>query len=142
MRTRPGSPLARFKRLHLTARGAADRCLAPHGLSVGQFHVLRLLGDEPGLTGAELARRTSVSPPSMNEMLATMLRARWLRREPDPRGGRGIQLFLTPRGEALIAGGAASLAELSDDLLSGIPIDRLDAFFATLDLIAVRAESH
>ena len=135
------SPLASFKRLHLSARAGADRCLAPQGLSVAQFGVLRLLDDEPGLTGAELARRSLVTAPSKNEMLAMLLRDEFITRAPDPRGGRGIQLFISPAGRAVLDHGIPVLTDYSARLLAGIEPARLAEFFELLDLIAGRAEA-
>ncbi|MCU1394026.1 MAG: MarR family transcriptional regulator [Ilumatobacteraceae bacterium] len=142
MQARVRSPLASFKRLHLTARAAADRCLAAEGVSAAQFGVLHLLAEDPGLTGAELARRSSVAAPSMNEMLAMLLRDGLITRAPDPRGGRGIQMFISESGRDALASGLPLLTEFSDELLAGIDPDRLADFFAVLDLVADRAEAH
>ena len=136
------SPLARFKRLHLTSRAAVDRCLAPDGLSAAQLGVLRLLADDPGLTGAELARRSSVTAPSMNEMLTMLHRDGYISREPDPRGGRGIQLFISDTGRSALANGAPVVASVFLQLLEGIDDDRLADFFELVDLISERAEAY
>ncbi|MCU1367864.1 MAG: hypothetical protein JWL72_3429 [Ilumatobacteraceae bacterium] len=141
MQARRLSPLASFKRLHLSARAGADRCLGPHGLSAAQFGVLRLLAEDPGLTGAELARRSSVTSPSMNETLAMLLRDDLVTRSPDPRGGRAIQLFISPAGHAVLDQTLPLLLEYSDGLLADIDPDRLADFFAVLDLITERAEA-
>ena len=141
MPARQLSPLASFKRLHLSARAGADRCLGPHGLSAAQFGVLRLLADDPGLTGAELARRSSVTSPSMNETLAMLLRNDLVSRRPDPRGGRAIQLFISPAGRSVLDRTLPLLLEYSDHLLSDIDPERLAAFFDVLDLVTRRAEA-
>jgi len=135
------SPLARFKRLHLTSRAAVDRSLATDGLSAAQLGVLRLLADDPGLTGAELARRSSVTAPSMNEMLAMLSRDGYITRLPDPRGGRAINLFISAAGRNALAKGAPVVANVFLQLLDGIDEARLADFFEVVDLIADRAEA-
>jgi len=104
--------------------------------------VLRLLSDDPGLTGAELARRSSVTAPSMNEMLAMLSRDGYISRLPDPRGGRGIKLFISDSGRTALANGAPVVASVFVELLEGIDEDRLADFFELADLIATRAEAH
>lgn len=138
----PQSSLARFKRLHLTSRAAVDRCLAADGLSAAQLGVLRLLADDPGLTGAELARRSSVTAPSMNEMLAMLCRDGYITRLPDPRGGRGIKLFISTAGRTALAKGAPIVANVFLELLEGIDEARLADFFELVDLIGDRAEAY
>jgi DNA-binding MarR family transcriptional regulator len=112
------------------------------GLSASQFGVLRLLADDPGLTGAELARRSSVAAPSMNEMLSMLLRDGYITRLPDPRGGRGIQMFISTSGLSVLVQATPLLAELSEELLAGIDATRLADFFELAHLIADRAESY
>jgi len=104
--------------------------------------VLRLLADDPGLTGAELARRSSVTAPSMNEMLAMLCRDGYISRLPDPRGGRGIKLFISDSGRTALANGAPVVASVFVELLDGIDEDRLADFFELADLIATRAEAY
>jgi hypothetical protein len=43
--------------------------LAPHSLTVTEFAVLTALKDQPGLSNADLARRTFVTPQSMHAVL-------------------------------------------------------------------------
>ena len=104
--------------------------------------MLRLLADDPGLTGAELARRSSVTAPSMNEMLAMLCRDGYVTRSPDPRGGRAIHLFISAAGRAALANGAPVVAGVFVELLAGIDEDRLAEFFEIVDLIAARAEAY
>jgi DNA-binding MarR family transcriptional regulator len=136
------TPLAAFKRLHRSARSALDRTLAPNGLSAARMTVLRLLTEEEGLTGAELARRAWVSPPTMNETVRWLLRQEMITRRPDPRGGRAIQLFIAPAGQAALDRAFPLLLELAEHLVAGIEPERLRSFFDTLDEIAERADAY
>lgn len=95
------SPFVALKRAHLATRGLLDRALSTVGVSLAQFGVLRLLDDEPGMSGAELARRSSVTPPTMNEIIGGLERTGLIARDPAPEG-RGLLAHLTPAGHATI----------------------------------------
>lgn len=75
-------------------------------------------------------------------MLAMLLRDGFVSRSPDPKGGRGIQLFITPAGRSVLATGTPVLTELSRHLLADIDEQRLADFFAVLDIVVDRAEAY
>ena len=53
-------------RIDRMIRKALTERLAPLGLSLPEYTVLSLLDREPGMSGAEMARRTLVSPQAIN----------------------------------------------------------------------------
>ena len=59
-------------------RRAMNEVLAAHGVSLNQYTTLSVLAGRGGLSNAQLARRSLVSPQSMNEVLLTR-RAAWAR---------------------------------------------------------------
>ncbi len=69
-----------------------------HGVSTAQIGVLRQLSDEPGLSGAELARRMLVSPQGVQLALTALERRGLVERKQDPQHGRILQAFLTDQG--------------------------------------------
>ncbi len=75
-------------------------------------------------------------------MLSMLLRDGYIRRVPDPRGDRGIQMFISPTRLSVLGQATPLLAELSDELLAGIDARRLTDFFELADLIADRAKSY
>src|SRR3954471_3186270 len=62
----------RLKRSAAALRGAMDRALREHGLTVPQYSCLELLDHQPGLSNAELARGTFVTRQSMNVVLRNL----------------------------------------------------------------------
>src|SRR6201992_3407359 len=72
-----------------------------HGVSTAQIGVLRQLANEPGLSGAELARRLLISPQGVQLALAALERRGLGERKQDPQHGRILQAFLTGEGRAV-----------------------------------------
>jgi len=59
-------------RFHTVLRAELARRLAPEGLSVPEFTALSVLSARGGLSNAELARRSFVTPQAMNQVLASL----------------------------------------------------------------------
>ena len=71
-----------IKRAQSVLHDAMVDALGPHGLTVTQFAVLTALGEEPGLSNADLARRAFVTPQSMHAVLQELENRRFLMRRP------------------------------------------------------------
>ena len=72
--------------------------VSEHGVSTAQIGMLRQLADEPGLSGADLARRLLISPQGVQLALKELERRGLVERKQDPQHGRILQAFLTDRG--------------------------------------------
>src|SRR5438874_13782948 len=87
------------KRTQHLFRSAVDDALKPLGLSGSQFGVLRVLSEAPDLSGAELARRLTMTAQSMNELLAVLVGAGYIDRNAHPTNRRIVRMRLTPAGK-------------------------------------------
>jgi DNA-binding MarR family transcriptional regulator len=67
--------------------------VAAHGVSTAQIGVLRQLSNEPGLSGAELARRLLISPQGVH----------LVERKQDHQHKRILQAYLTDEGRSVVA---------------------------------------
>lgn len=92
-----------LKRAQHGLRAAMDEGLRPLGLSTPQYAVLANLREDPGASGARLARRSFVSAQTMNELLLGLEREGLVRRVPSRRHGRVIETHLTPAGARSVA---------------------------------------
>lgn len=78
---------------------AAERLLRAEGLGLSQARALMVLGDQPGLSGAALARRLLVTSQSAGTLLAQLDAKGWVRREPHAVHGAVLESFLTETGK-------------------------------------------
>src|ERR1700712_2043235 len=88
---------------HFSLNSVND-ALSVHGVTTAQMGLLRQLAGEPGLSGAELARRLLISPQGV-QLALTALEGRGLvERKQDPQHGRILRAYLTDQGRAVTTG--------------------------------------
>ena len=89
-----------LKGLHHSLRQAVDEGLRGERIELTFAHLSTLyaIDAEPGLAGAELARRGSVTAQTMNTILHRMERDGQLERRPHPSSSRADSWFVTARG--------------------------------------------
>ena len=76
--------------------------ISEHGVSTAQMGVLRQLSNEPGLSGAELARRLLISPQGVQLALTALEGRGLIERKPDPQHKRILQAYLTDQGRKVV----------------------------------------
>ena len=94
--------------------------LEPYRLSVAEYTTLSVLRDRSGLSNAQLARRSLITPQAMNEVLARLEARRLVRRRPDPEHGRIRPAELTASGRRALDRADAAVDELERELLQGL----------------------
>lgn len=82
---------------------SVNEAVSGHGVSTAQIGVLRQLANEPGLSGAELARRLLISPQGVQLALTALERRGLVERKQDPQHGRILQAYLTGEGRNVAA---------------------------------------
>ena len=75
----------------------------PHGVSTAHLGVLRHLTQEPGLSGAELARRLLITPQGVQLALTGLEQRGLVERRQDPGHGRILHAYLTDEGRRVAA---------------------------------------
>jgi DNA-binding MarR family transcriptional regulator len=119
-------------RLDRVLRRRLTEALAPTGLSLAEYTTLSVLGARGGLSNAQLARRSLITPQAMNEMLARLERRGLVRRRPDPDHGRVRRADLTPAGRGLLEQADAATAPVEQAMLAGLPAADRRRFGETL----------
>jgi len=84
-------------------RAAAQSGLGPLGLTLPQYSVLSVADAEPGLSGAELARDSMLTPQTTNEIISLLVPAGLLERRPDGDDRRLRRMFVTEAGRDLLS---------------------------------------
>jgi MarR family transcriptional regulator, organic hydroperoxide resistance regulator len=91
------------RRCHRAFDRALGAHLAPSGITSGFWYFLRALWQENGATQRRLAQLNNVTEPTAVTLLGAMQRLGLIRRDRNTQDRRKINVFLTPRGEALEA---------------------------------------
>jgi DNA-binding MarR family transcriptional regulator len=107
-------------RLDRVLRRRLGEALEPHGLSLPEYTTLSVLRLRSGLSNAQLARRSLITPQSMNEVLARLEDRRLVRRLADPSHGRIRPAQLTAAGRRALARADAAVDQVERAMLSGV----------------------
>src|SRR3954462_13517093 len=86
-----------IKRLEMAERARMEEVLRPLGVTLHQYTALSILERGEGLSLAQLARRTYVTPQAMPQLLGSMERDGLLRLRPDEANRRILRAWLTER---------------------------------------------
>jgi DNA-binding MarR family transcriptional regulator len=94
-----------LKSLHHTLRQSMEEALRARGLEMSFAHFATLFGllSEPGITGAQLARRAMVSAQTMNSILRRLETEGLIERRPHPESRRADSWSLTEEGDQQLA---------------------------------------
>ncbi|AEW99213.1 MarR family winged helix-turn-helix transcriptional regulator [Streptantibioticus cattleyicolor] len=125
-----------LKRAQAALRGAMDKVLREHGLTVPQYATLELLALHPGMSNADLARATFVTRQSGNVVLRGLQDAGLITRPTAPDHGRARPAHLTEEGRARLAAVQTAVYAVEQRMTEAIPSHRMTALLADLDRIA------
>lgn len=109
-----------LKRVQHALRGRMDEALRGMGLTTPQYAALSALEEEPGLSGAELARRSFVTPQTMNGVLANLEGLGLIERRSHPVHGRVLQAYLTSSGEESVSKAHGVVGEVEKRMLANL----------------------
>lgn len=106
------------------------------GLDVQELRVLRLVGDQPGVTFTRLATQTRFERSATSRMLSRLIKSGLVRRKLDENDARQFQLFITPKGNDLRKLADPLSMELEDLILSSLSPAERQQFRHTLDKLS------
>jgi DNA-binding MarR family transcriptional regulator len=113
-------------------------------LSFPHSVVLMMLKEEPGLSGAQLARRNGVTAQTMNGLLMPLQAKGLIERLPDPENARVLKCFLKPKGRQLLQRGMNQARTVFDLMLGQLSTHEREEFRRILrrciDALQVRTE--
>lgn len=109
-----------LKRAQHALRLRVDEALKEVGLTTPQYAVLSVLEEAPGLSGAALARRSFVTPQTMNVIVTKLEGSRLIERSPHPEHGRVLRAYLTGKGRDLVSGAHEKVEAVEDCMLAGL----------------------
>jgi DNA-binding MarR family transcriptional regulator len=129
-------------RFHTVLRAEMSRRLAPEGLSVPEFTALSVLSARGGLSNAELARRSFVTPQAMNQVLASLEDKDLVTRPAPGKQARGHHRArgakLTAKGRRWVARAQAVVDAIEDQAFATLSEDERRALTQVLGAAAQR----
>ena len=122
----------RMKWILLHFRGQMDERLRPRGVTTAQFMVVKAIRNEPGASGAQLARACHMTPQSAQALLKSLEDGGWIVRTKDAVNERILTAKLTPSGVRLVEAGEKLIRAIEKKLWDGIPESAVEALNKTL----------
>ena len=119
-------------RLDRALRREIGALVAPFGLTVPKYTALSILRDRPGLSNAQMARRSMVTPQSMNEVLAALEAEGLVVRSPAANHGRVVELALSERGHQVLADCDRAVTHMENAMLADLDEAERDALLEAL----------
>ena len=102
-----------------TLRTAMYAPLAEMGITAAQYSVLSVADAEPGLSGAELARDTMLTPQSVNAIVVH-LRGGLLERRADARDQRLRRIYVSKVGREVLAVARPAVWAVEDQMVASM----------------------
>ena len=100
----------------VAVRAAMEKVLADIDITPPQFSVLTMIVSYPGVSGADLARLTFLTPQTINVIVRNLERMGAIRKSADAEHGRILRLTATPKGQALLKRCRGRVVEVEDRL--------------------------
>jgi DNA-binding MarR family transcriptional regulator len=112
-------------RLERVLRRRLAAAVEPTGLTLPAYTTLSVLRVDDGLSNAQLARRSLVTPQSMSEVLSLLVEQGYVRRRAEPGHGRVIRTELTKAGRQALARCDRAVDDVEREMLAGLDDDEL-----------------
>ncbi len=105
-------------RVDRIVRRALEALVEDQGVSVVGYTAMSVLASRPGLSNAELARRSFVTAQGMSQTLTSLAADGLIRRTPASDNRRVQRVELTDRGQRVVEVCTARVAAYESDLLA------------------------
>ena len=123
-----------MKRIMIHFRSQMDEELRPQRVTTAQLSVLKVIRDQPGGSGAQLARACHVTPQSAQALLKSLEDGGWITRTKDRVNDRILIAQLTRSGVELLDTAERLARVIEKRLWQGVP----DSGVAALNKMLMR----
>jgi len=110
-------------RLERVLRRRLTAAVEPAGLTLPAYTALSVLRAQNGLSNAQLARRSLVTPQSMSEVLTLLVDLGYVRRRAEPGHGRIIRTELTRAGSLALERCDRAVDQVEQEMLGELDAD-------------------
>ena len=118
-----------------------DRALEAVGITLTQAAALLHLNVQPGLSGAELARRLLVTPQSTATLLAQLEKKGWIQRAPHEVHRTLIEVTITGEGGDVLQRAIATMDATDKRIAEGLSVEEVEQLNQSLALCLSKAQS-
>ena len=122
-----------LRELLMGYRSLLEDALRGEGLTLPQLRLLNAIREQGNVSGASIARSCQVTPQTLQAMLTRAEREGWITRGISEVNHRVLTASLTRKGEAALATGLATAAEIEEKIWSGVSAHTLDQLNLTLE---------
>ena len=119
-----------------------NEAISDYGVSTAQIGLLRQLANEPGLSGAELARRLLITPQGVQLALTALERRGLVERKPDPRHRRILRAYLTEEGRTVTAAAVSDAIAAHEDVFGVLTEQEQKTLCALLGRVIEQGTGH
>ena len=111
------------------------------GLSIGEWRIMAVLGDGPGMTQRELVGATLMDKVAVNRACKLLEGRSLIVRSPHPEDGRSHRLALTQEGGRIYAEVMPLAREIEAQLVAGFSAEEYEAMRGLLTRLRRQAEA-
>ena len=122
-----------MKRIMIHFRALLDEKLRPQGVTTSQLQVMKAISQEPGVSGAQLARSCYVTPQSAQALLKGLEEDGWIVRSKDRINDRILNASLTPDGKKLLMLAEKEAKKIEARLWDGVTEEAVAALNGILE---------
>ncbi len=122
-----------MKRILIHFHSQMDEALRPQGVTIAQLRLLKTIREEPGASGAQLARSCYMTPQSAQSLLTGLQRDGWVVRSKGRGNDRILAARVTPEGEKLLETAEKAAKVIEGKLWRGVTEDSVEALNAVLE---------
>lgn len=119
-------------RLERAVRQAIATRVRPYGLTTLQYTTLSVLGGRGGLSNAQLARRSYMTPQSMSEVIEALERKGLITRSQHPNHKRVFPATLTATGAKVLEACDEAVADMEEEMLQALDPAAREALYEGL----------
>lgn len=119
-----------------------NEAISGHGVTTAQIGLMRQLANEPGLSGAELARRLLISPQGAQLALSALERRGLVERKQDPQHGRIMQAYLTDEGRAVTSAALSDAMAAHERVFGVLSSDEQQLLHSLLARVVEQGTGH
>lgn len=116
--------------------------VSSHGVSTAQIGVLRQLLNEPGLSGAELARRLLITPQGVQLALTALERRGLVERRQDPQHKRILRAHLTDQGKNVVTTVVSDAVAAHEEVFGVLTGDEQETLRDLLSRVVEKGTGH